>query len=139
MSPTKSKALLQCSQTTATIVFIVVGSLFILTGCARLYNLIGLTDEESAEQQQKDSDSRGEILDNVRTTTSEIVSYAIAGVGSILSGFLAKWLHTERKLTTTLITGIESANDLGAKKSVEAKATAAGLEPLLHSRIIKLT
>ena len=139
MLPTKKQTILQCSQTTAAFVFIIVGTLFILTGCARFYEIIGLTPEQTAEQTAKDQESRGALVDQFRTTTSEIVSYTIAGAGSILSGFLAKWLGQERKLTTALITGIEAANDLGVKESVKAKATAAGLEPLLHSRVIKLT
>lgn len=139
MLSTKKETLLRCSQTTATFIFILLGSLFILTGCSQLYKMIGLSPEQAAEQTAKDQESRGELVNQFRTTTSELVSYAIAGIGSIASGFLAKWLGTERKITAALITGIESAGEMGAKESVKAKATASGVESALHARVLKLT
>ena len=45
---------LRCSQKTAMILFIFIGSLFCLAGCAQLYKLIGLTPEQTADQIGKD-------------------------------------------------------------------------------------
>lgn len=139
MVSTKPKTVLQCSQTTATIVFILIGTLFILTGCAQIYKSLGLTEEQIDEQVSEDQKTIIRTITQVRTTTAEIITTAVAGLGTIASGFLAKWLGTERKITAALITGIESAGDLRAKESVKAKATASGIESALHARVVKLT
>ncbi|MBA7484094.1 hypothetical protein ES707_19618 [subsurface metagenome] len=139
MKPTKSKAILQCTQTTATFLFILLGSLFVLTGCAQLYRTIGLSDEQTATQIAKDQASRQEITDKIRLTTTELVLTITSGLGAIASGLLAKWLGTERKITTALITGVEVSNNNSVKETIKAKATSAGIEPLLNKRVIALT
>ena len=139
MSPTKSKAILRCTQTTATIVFILIGSLFVLTGCAQIYKAIGFSPEQIADQTAQDQESRGELVNQFRTTTSELVSYAMAGLGAIASGFLTKWLGNERKITAVLIQGIEASNNNSLKESIKTKATSAGIEPLLNKRVLALT
>jgi len=121
------------------IIFILIGVLFILTGCAQLYKIIGLTDQQTADQIAKDQTARQKITEEIRLTTTELITTAIAGLGAIASGFLAKWLGTERKITTALITGIEATNDTSTKKTIQNKATAAGIEPQLHKRVLALT
>jgi len=130
---------LKCSQTTATFLFILIGSLFIFIGCEQLYKTIGLTDEQTAAQVAKDQADRQKIVEEIRLTTTELITTTIAGLGAIASGFLAKWLDTERKITTALITGIEASNDTTVKESVNKTATAAGIEPKLHKRVLSLT
>lgn len=131
--------LLQCSQKTAVILFILIGSLFIITGCAQLYKFIGLTDEQIADQVAADQVDRQKIIQGIRLTTTEIITTAIAGIGAIASGFLAKWLGTEKKINKALITGIESANGHSVKETVKNNAMAAGVEPQLHTRVKALT
>ena len=130
---------LRCSQKTATILFILVGSLFCLAGCAQLYKLIGLSDEQTADQVQKDQADRQKIIEGIRLTTTEIITTAVAGLGAIATGFLAKWLGTERKITKVMITGIEKANNTNVKESIATAAGAAGIEPKLHARVKALT
>ena len=139
MLPTNSKTILYCSQTTATVVFILMGCLFILTGCAQVYKVLGLTEEQVAEQVSEDQKTIIRTITKVRTTTAEIVTTAIAALGTIASGFLAKWLGTERKMTAALITAIESSDGVNVKEAAQAKATAAGIETQLHARVISLT
>lgn len=133
------KTILHCTQTTATVVFIIIGSLFVFTGCAALYRALGLTEKQTANQVAKDQADRQNLIDQVRFTTTEIITTAVAGAGAILSGLLARWLGTERKITAALITGIETAEDATTKETVKAKATASGIEPALHARVLKLT
>jgi len=130
---------LRCSQTTATITFILIGILFTLTGCAQLYKLVGLTEEQTQEQTAKDQKTIIRTITTTRNTAADIITTAIAGLGAIASGLLAKWLGTERKLTKALITGIENAQDISVKASVKDKAMDAGVEPILHRRVQALT
>lgn len=140
VKPTRhSQTYLNCTYNAAGLIFIVLGTIFIFQGCTRFYKAIGLTEKQAATQTAKDQASRQQLSDQFRLTTTEIISSAMAGAGAILSGLLARWLGTERKITTALITGIETANNQKVKKSVNSKATAAGVEPLLHRRVVKLT
>lgn len=132
-------AILNCSYHTAGLTFIILGSFFLLTGCAGLYKILGLTPEQTATQVAQDQDATQQIIQQVRWTTHEIITTTLAGAGTILSGLLARWLGTERKITAALITGIEAAPGTGVKESVSAKATAAGVEPKLHARVVALT
>lgn len=121
------------------IAFILIGSLFCLAGCAQLYKLIGLTDEQTQDQLTKDQADRQQIIEGIRLTTTELITTAIAGVGAIASGFLAKWLGTERKITKVLITGVEKATSNAAKEQIQKQALAAGVESQLHKRVQALT
>ncbi|MCK5480830.1 MAG: hypothetical protein KAJ06_06775 [Gammaproteobacteria bacterium] len=131
--------LLKCSQTTATFSFILLGSILIFAGCAQLYRTIGMNEDQVSEQVAADQKVRGEIIDTVRVTTTEMITTALAGLGTIVSGFLARWLGTERKITKTLITGIESNDSKSTKEAVHSMAVAAGVEKKLHKRVAKLT
>ena len=139
VKPITKPAILACTQTTATIVFILVGSLFIFIGCTQLYKTIGLTDEQAAYQVSQDQNATGQIIQQVRWTTHEIITTAIAGAGTLLSGFLARWLDTERKITTAMITAVEADAQTSVKEAIQAKATAAGVETQLHARVVSLT
>ena len=130
---------LRCSQTTATVFFILIGSILLFAGCAQLYRSIGMTEDQVQDQVQADQHARGAILDTVRTTSTEMISTALAGLGAIVSGFLAKWLGTERKITKTLISGIEQTNSTSTKQSVQTLAVASGIEKQLHKRVASLT
>ena len=139
MKTTNKTTTLNCSHNTAGLILILIGSLFAFIGCTQLYKTIGLTDEQAADQVAKDQSDRQQIIEGIRFTTTELITTAIAGIGAIASGILAKWLGTERKITTALITGIEAVESVNVKESVQAKATAAGVETALHSRVLSLT
>jgi len=130
---------LRCSQKTAVFAFILIGSLFCLAGCAQLYKFIGLSDEQTADQVAADQADRQKIIEGIRMTTTEIITTAIAGLGAIATGILAKWLGTERKITTAMITGIEDAHASDVKASVKRNATAASVESKLNARVKALT
>lgn len=130
---------LRCSQTTAALLFIIIGTFFVLTGCTQFYKTIGMTDEQAADQVAQDQVIKKQILGDLRLTTTGIITTTIAGLGAIASGFLAKWLGTERKISKALITGIESANSTPVKQAVTTKALAAGVEKKLHARVKALT
>ena len=133
------QTILQCSQKTAFITFVILGTLFTLTGCAQLYKTLGLTDEQTQDQVSQDHLVATKIITQVRTATADIVTTALAGLGAIASGILAKWLGTERKMTTALITGIEAAHDISVKAAVKDKAMIAGIQTKLAKRVARLT
>ena len=135
----QQSTVLKCSQTTAVILFILIGTLFCLTGCAQLYKLIGLTEEQTQDQLSQDQETIIRTITTTRNTTADIITTVIAGLGAIVSGFLAKWLGTERKMLKATITGVENANDISVKQSIKDKAMIAGVEPQLHRRVQALT
>lgn len=139
IKPPHTETPLRCKHNTAGLILIASGVLFLLIGCTGLYKTIGLTEEQAAAQTAKDQAATQQITNQIRLTTTELITTSIAGAGAILSGLLAKWLGTERKITTALITGIESAKNDTVKETIHAKATAAGIEPLLHARVKALT
>jgi len=139
MNKNQKTTILKCTQTTATIIFILVGTLFILTGCARFYDLIGLTEEQTTEQISEDQETIIRTVTQVRTTAGEIITTAIAAIGTIATGFLTKWLHTEKKITQAVITGVEDAHASDVKASIKRNATAAGVESKLAARVKVLT
>lgn len=130
---------LRCSRATAMITFTLIGSLFCLAGCAQLYKLIGLSEDQAADQVAADQAARQKIAEGIRLTTTEIITTAVAGLGAIATGFLAKWLGTEKKITTALITGIEKADAKTAKQAVNNKANDLGVQDKLHARVKALT
>lgn len=139
MYTTPPTATLNCKHNTAGLIFIAIGSIFILVGCTKLYDSLGLNPEQTAAQVAEDQEAIQKIIGQTRITTTEIITTALAGVGAILSGLLAKWLGTERKITTALITGIEAADPGAVKEEVQKKAIAAGVEPQLHAKVVALT
>lgn len=119
--------------------FILIGSLFTLAGCAQLYKFLGLTKQQTQNQIEKDQTDRQKIIEGIRLTTTELITTAIAGAGAILSGILAKWLGTERKITNTLITAVEKSATDTVKETIHNFAGTAGIEPQLHKRVKALT
>ena len=132
-------ALLNCTRTTAMVVFILVGCLFCLAGCAQLYKFIGLTEEQTQEQLAADQKTIIRTITLTRNTAADIITTAVAGIGTIVSGFLAKWLHTEKKLTNTIIRGVEIGSESHVKRSIETAAGKAGIEKQLNARVKALT
>ncbi len=118
---------------------IALGVLFLLIGCGQLYKKLGLTPEQSAAQVQKDQTTTAIIVDQFRATTSDIITTALAGLGAIASGILAKYLGTERKITAILINTIEDSDIDNIKTIVQKKAKKAGIEPALNKRVTALT
>ncbi len=135
----RHQTILRCSQTTATILFIIIGALFIITGCRGIYQKLGMTPDQVDAQVAADQQTITQILDQSRTSTTQIITSAIAGLGAIASGILAKWLGTERKITDTLITTIESNSNAVLKEMIQAKAKKRGIEPKLAARVKALT
>ena len=157
----KHLVILRCSRTTALITIGASICLFILIGCQSLFRSAGLTNEQAAEQttQLKAAltDATAAAITDIQTGLAEghdlktiavktgsvflwkIIAAAGATAGIVLNGLLAKWLSTEKKISKTLITGIESNNTNDLKKTIQTKAIAAGIEGKLHSRVKALT
>ncbi|GAI05594.1 unnamed protein product, partial [marine sediment metagenome] len=84
MNKKNQPTILKCTYHTAGLAFIILGTFFLLTGCAALYKALGFTEEQTQEQVQQDQDAAKDIIEQVRWTSHEIVSTAIAGAGAIL-------------------------------------------------------
>lgn len=152
---------LNCSRTTATIIIFATIFLFILIGCQSLFRSAGLTDEEAtlqiAQLEAAVADATtaaiadaqaglaaGHDLKTIAIRTSsafiwKIIAAASASVGVVLNGLLAKWLSTEKKITKTLITGIENNDSQTTKEAVRLTAIAAGTQKQLRKRVASLT
>lgn len=157
----KHQTLLRCSHRTAALFLSTIIILFVLVGCAALLRSAGLSADQAADQEARLkaalADAVTDAVADVQTglgeghdlealalkTASEflwkIVAASASTAGVVLSGLLAKWLGTERKINKVLITSIESAKDLDVKATVKTKATAAGIEPKLAARVRALT
>lgn len=133
------QTIIRCSQTTAAILFITLGSLFTLAGCAGMYRILGMSDEQATVQVQKDQEIIIKTVETVRDTTNELIATALAGLGAIASGFLAKWLGTERKMTKALIIGVEGSDPETVKDNIRTQAVKAGVQKQLDHRVQALT
>ena len=69
--------ILRCSQTTATVLFILIGSLFLAAGCAQFYRAIGFTEDQTADQVAADQADRQKIIEGIRLTTTELITAGI--------------------------------------------------------------
>lgn len=127
------------NKNTAALILIILGSILLLAGCTQLYRTIGLTPNQVQQQTALDQAAIQLTIEQARTHFWQIVSATIGGAGTILSGLLARWLGTERKITAAMITGIEKAPQNAVKQSITAKAVAAGVEPKLNARVRALT
>lgn len=152
---------LKCSRRKAYFVVLLIALLFILIGCAAFLQKTGVPPLEAAEVEsefRKDLSSavteavaeiatavaEGQDLKTaaIRTTTSMIWKIATAGasvLGVALSSLLGKWLKTERKITKTLIAGVESNDSKSTKEAIRLKAVDAGIQNVLRKRVASLT
>jgi len=73
------------------------------------------------------------------TLAWQLATILLGGAGTIVSTLLAKWLGTEKKITTSLIRGVEKGKGGSVKETIKAEATSAGVEAELHTRVASLT
>ena len=88
---------------------------------------------------EKDQAETIRFIETNRELFWQIATVATAGVGTILSALLARWVGVERKISGAIIAGVESADNGDVKKAVQAKAVAAGVEGKLAKRVKAIT
>lgn len=152
---------LRCSHRTAALILCAIIALFLLLGCAAMLRKTGIDQAEAdrlaAIAEQNLAAAAAEAVHNIKTgidrghdiksiavkTTSpfawKLATIGASTIGAVLSGLLAKWLGTEKKMLAATITGIEHNPTGNVKESVEARATARGVEKQLHRRVQALT
>lgn len=135
----QTPANLKCTYHTAGLILIALGAALVLTSCAGIYKFLGLDPDQIQDQTEKDQQAITTIIDTGREQLWQITTAAVTGIGTILSGLLATWLRTERKITTVLIEGIEAADNGKIKTTINGKAHNAGIEPKLNARVRALT
>lgn len=123
---------------TATII-IIIGFALLITSCTAIYKFIGLTEKQAEDQTAKDRQITIDVLETGREQIWQLATAAVTALGGITSGLLARWLGTERKITTTLISAIETSGADSLKETISSKATSAGIEPKLNARVRALT
>ena len=134
-----STSTLYCTQTTAFFLFLLIGSLFIFAGCTQVYKILGFTEEQIDEQVSEDQETIIRTVTIVRTTAADLITTIVAGLGTVASGFLVKWLGTEREIVKALIVGIEKSSADNVKETVHKKATDAGIQSQLSKRVAAYT
>lgn len=156
-----SEPRLKCVRKTAGNLLIVLSLAFVVVGCASLYRTLGLSEDTAEEQAALDQaalqDAVKDAVDQVQADLAagqdlktvavkagsafawQIATVLVSGIGAVISGFLAKWLKTERKITAAVVTGVEKADKSEIKESIQREAIAAGVEPVLHKRVKALT
>lgn len=116
-------------------VLVLVGLAFAAVGCGQLYKLAGLPPEKVDELTAEDQAVTVELIREGREQLWQIATLVVAGVGTIVSGLLAKWLGVERKINRAVIAGVEQAEDGNAKAAIKQQATVAGVQEVLHKRV----
>lgn len=157
----KNQSVLSCAHKTAFAFFLFNCCAFTFIGCSSLFRYTGLSPEQAAIQEAalqealanattaaiadiKTGLEEGHDLKTIAVKTSsaflwKILTAAGASIGVVLNTLLAKWLNTERKITATIIRGVEKNGDSAVKKSIQAKAKSAGIETQLNARVLALT
>ena len=152
---------LKCSRRQAYFVILIIALLFILIGCAALLQKTGVppkealkssaefTEELSSAVTEAVADMTEAVVEGqdlktaaIRTTSAFIWKIATAGasvLGVALSSLLGKWLKTERKITQTLITGVENNDSKTTKETIHRLAVANGVQKILKKRVASLT
>ena len=142
-------------------VMLSLGLVFIIVGCAGVYRTLGVPDEQAANQGALDEAAitaavtegmteftnqlaAGQPLPAAAASAGSALAWKLAtillgGAGTIISTLLAKWLGTERKITSSIIRGVEKGDKPGIKESIKAEAMSAGVEVALHKRVTALT
>ncbi len=118
---------------------IVLGCVLSGIGCAGVYKGLGLSDPQVKDLVEKDQAETIRFIETNRELFWQIATVATAGVGTILSALLARWVGVERKISGAIIAGVESADNGDVKKAVQAKAVAAGVEGKLAKRVKAIT
>lgn len=152
---------LRCSRQTATVTIFAIFLLFLIVGCASMLRKAGMTNDQATDQAAQITaalgDAAAEAVADIQTRLAQdkelpaiatetasafawkITAIAASTIGAVLSALLAKWLSTERKMTTAIITGVEDAHASDVKASIKRNATAAGVESNLNARVKALT
>lgn len=161
MTTKHTKATLSCTHNTAGFILIASGFLYLLIGCSALYEWSGKTKPESQHQTAQDQAAlskaiadagetlatklkEGQSLAAAGTAAASVFAWKLATIlaastGTILTGLLAKWLTTEKKITKAIITGVEKAEDQTLKNTIKEQALTLGIESALHTRVKQLT
>jgi len=112
---------------------------FVIIGCGTIYKVVGLDEQQAATQQAKDAEVIISVVEQGRELAWQLATLGVAAVGTIVTGFLGKWLKNEKALTAAVIAGVEKTDKAGVKASIRSVALDAGVEGLLHKRVKKLT
>lgn len=116
-----------------------IGLCFVLIGCAEVYRAAGMSDEQAAEQIDRDREALLEAAGPASALAWQLATAGVSAVGAILTALLGKWLGDERKLSAAVIHGVERSAKGNVKQTVQATAETAGVQEKLAKRVQKLT
>lgn len=112
---------------------------FATVGCAGVYKAIGLTQEQTAEQVGEDQVMYVRLIEQGRGVFWQVATAVLGGLGTVATGVLGKYLHTERKITKAAILGIERNDGKDVKGAVKDAAKKLGVTQPLAKRVDKIT
>ncbi len=120
-------------------ILVVVGLIFLLTGCVGLYEQMGFTTEESENLAGLDRTEFLKIKQQADSVFWQTASVVIAGVGALVSGFLGKWLYNDKQMIKAIVSGVEASGSEDVKNAIQNNAKAMGVESNLRKRVNALT
>ena len=132
-------AKLDCKYNTAGAVILAIGVIYLVVGCASVYDKLGFTEDEINELTAADRALVRQAIEGGREWIWQMATVATSGLGAILSGLLGTWLRKERKINTAIIAGVEAADKSPVKEAIKREALSAGVESSLHKRVLALT
>lgn len=116
-------------------VLLLICALCLASCSAGVYRSLGVPTTQAEAYAREDQARVDLVIGQIRDTTWEVVSTALAALGAVLSGFLAVKLRRTASIADAVIDGVELAADPGVKKKVRQVAVARGAEGLLHARL----
>jgi len=113
--------------------------LFYAVGCTPFYEFVGLSPTQVTEQAGQDANAVVHLVEVVRETVWPIAEMAIAGLATLISGWLGLALKKEKAISRAVITGIEISGSDDAKRAVFLSSQASGNAKDVRSRVSDLT
>jgi hypothetical protein len=98
-----------------------------------------MTEPQVAAQVQADKEAAVQAVSAGRELLWQVVTIVVGGVGTILTGLLAKWLGAERTMNKAIILGVEGATAENVKASIQQVAKTLSVEDKLYKRVQSLT
>jgi len=131
-------------------ILILCGVLCLCAGCYGMYRSWGMTDAQATQQVKSDATVAGTVLGAAGVAAAgaatggwawlwPLITATIGGVGTILTGWLAKKLNVANDLNATVIAGVESAADPTTKAAIYNASLLRGNAAALHARVKRLT
>ena len=110
-----------------------------LGACVPIYKALGMSEAQATTQAAKDNKAIIAIVEQTRETYFPIVQTAIAGLATIIAGYLGVALKKEKGISASVITGVELAGDADTKQSIFLTSKAMGNSKAVAAKVSTIT